>query len=81
MVLIFPLMKRKRLRKVEQVQLMPPYESEGRDTSMASPFFTKLSSEDLKRENSELWPGSEVSAAKRSARRGVALREAFAKRI
>jgi hypothetical protein len=50
--LALPLTIRKRLLKVEHVQLMPPNERDGRQTSIDSLFLTKLTIHALKRVNS-----------------------------
>jgi hypothetical protein len=77
--LVLALTKRKRLLNVEHVQIRPPYDRDGRHTSIDSLFLTKLTTQALNREKSELCAGSVVSAKSSSATPGAARREAFAK--
>lgn len=50
-----PLMKRKRLARVEQVHIIPPYDSDGMQTSIGVLFLTKLTAHALNLENSLLF--------------------------
>lgn len=49
---LLALTKRKRFAKVEQVHVIPPYESEGNDTFIGLLSLTKLTTQALNRENS-----------------------------
>lgn len=51
---LLPLTKRNRFLTVEHVQLMPPYDSDGKHTSMDLFSFTKLTVHALNREKSTL---------------------------
>ena len=78
--LLLPLTKRNRLLSVEHVQLIPPYDKEGRHTSIDSFFaLMKLNVQALNRAKSAVCPASAVSPNIRPITPPEALSAALAK--